>query len=129
VNDRRIWLRVIGTLVLAVTLVIFDSTAPGVWQSLGLPLLLALGAWALVQNLAAVALGAAVLAAIHSDLNAVSWVDRVAYPSIALVSGCILLAISVRRFRARISSTRAARWAQRQSASGSSEQADPSVHP
>lgn len=124
-SDHRIWLRVTGTLVLAVTLVLFDSTAPGVWQRLGLPLLMALGAFALVQNLAAVALGASVLAAIHTELNAASWVDRIAYPAIAVTGGCILLLISARRFRARISTTRAARWAGRQPITGAGDNRDP----
>lgn len=118
-NDQRTWLRIIGTIVLAATLVTFDSTASSVWQSLSLPLLMALGALALVQNVAAVALGATVLATIHTDLQAQSWVERIAYPAIAVAGGVTLLIISIRRFRSRIAATRAARWAERQSAGDS----------
>jgi hypothetical protein len=77
------------------------------------PALLALGAWALVRNVAAVALGTAVLAAIHSDLGAADPVTGVIYPSVAATASLVLAVIFARRFRARILATRAERWAPR----------------
>jgi hypothetical protein len=112
-NDRSIWLRVAGTVILMVTLVIYEPGVDTVLQNLMVPLLMALGALALVQNLAAVALGSTVLATIHTDFNAASWVSRIAYPVIAVTGGSILLIIAINRFRARIAATRAARWADR----------------
>jgi len=114
VNDQLLWLRLLGAGVIVVALVAFDSSSNSLWQSLALPLLLAAGALAMVRNLAAVALGTAVLALIHSNPDAANWVPRIAYPVIAGAAGCVLLGIAGQRFRRRIRSTREQRWASRQ---------------
>jgi hypothetical protein len=82
-------------------------------QRLWLPLLMAAGAWALTRNLTAVAFGGTLLAAIHSNLQAAEWVDRLAYPLLALLGSLVLAVILIRRFRARIAATHDARWANR----------------
>ena len=109
----RLALRVAGTVALIAALLIYDTTSDALWQSLLLPLIMAVGALALVQNLAAVAFGTVILALIHSNLDASSWVERLAYPLIAAAAGATLLAVGVTRFRRRITATREARWAAR----------------
>ena len=107
------WLRVLGTAVLALSLLVYQSGATSLWQSLLLPLIMAAAAWALVQNLAAIAFGTLVLAIIHTDLSAIDWVPRLAYPAIALAAALALITIAVARFRRTIAATREARWANR----------------
>lgn len=109
----RLALRAAGTAALIVALLIYDATSDALWQSLLLPLGMAIGALALVQNVAAVAFGTVILALIHSDLSGDSWVERLAYPLLAAAAGTTLLAISITRFRRRIIDTRDARWARR----------------
>jgi hypothetical protein len=113
VNIDRLALRIAGTAALAVALLIYDTTSDALWQTLLLPLIMAVGALALVQNLTAVAFGTVILALIHSDLDASSWVERFAYPVVAATAGLTLLVIGITRFRRRIIATREARWAQR----------------
>jgi hypothetical protein len=109
----RLALRVAGTIALIVALLFYDTTSDALWQSLLLPLVMAIGALALVQNVAAVAFGTAILALIHSDLSASSRVESLAYPLIAAVAGITLLAIAITRFRQRIIATSAERWSRR----------------
>jgi len=115
VTGAALWLRVLGVAVIVVGLAVLEPGATGLDQRLGVPALLAVGAWALVRNLAAVALGTAVLAAIHSNLGAADPVTSVIYPSVAATAGVVLAIIFARRFRARILATRAERWAHRKS--------------
>jgi hypothetical protein len=105
--------RLIGLATVLVCLALYDPAGAGALQRLLLPLLMALGAWALVQNLAAVALAVAVLGLIHLDLTTGDWIDRIAWPILTLAAIATLIAIMIRRFRARISETHAARWAER----------------
>jgi hypothetical protein len=96
-----------------ICLAFYDSGATDPLHALILPLVMACGAWLLVQNPAAVALGVAVLAAIHADLNAVSWIERVAYPLVALAASTLLALIGARRFARRIADTHEVRWSGR----------------
>ena len=74
-----------------------------------------------MQNPAAVALGALVLAVIHSDLSAASWIPAVAYPLIAATSTLVLLSIGWRRLKDNIAATHEARWANRDHHPGEAE--------
>ena len=67
--------RLVGLATLLACLAFYDPDAVSALQRLGLPLLMAAGAWALVQNLAAVALAVAVLGLIHLDLSNGDWID------------------------------------------------------
>lgn len=100
-------------MVLAVSLVIFETGSQQLWQTLLLPLVIAAAAMALVQNLAAVAFGTLVLAVIHSDFSASDWVARLAYPIIAVAAAVALATIAIKRFRQTMIATREARWANR----------------
>lgn len=108
--------RLAGVALLAVLVVLYQPTQHDVAQRVLIPTGMALGAWMLVQNLAAVALGGGLLAAIHSAPGSDDWVRAVAYPGLAGLSAVILLAIFVQRFRRRIAATHAARWQQRRTA-------------
>lgn len=112
-NDRGLWLRGAGVGVLILCLLWYVPGADSTAQRLWLPLLMAAGAWALTRNLTAVAIGGTMLAAIHSDLQATEWIDRLAYPLLALLGALVLAVILLRRFRARIIATHDARWANR----------------
>ncbi|MCB1684498.1 MAG: hypothetical protein R3E82_17800 [Pseudomonadales bacterium] len=112
-NGPGLWLRGTGVGVLILCLLWYVPGADSTAQRLWLPLLMAAGTWALTRNLAAVALGGTMLAAIHSDLQATQWIDRLAYPLLALLGALILAVILLRRFRARIAATHDARWANR----------------
>ncbi len=112
-NLDRPWQRLTGLIIVLGCLAIYDPGAAGVDQRLILPLLMALGAWALVQNLAAVALAVVVLGIIHLDLGASNWIDRVAWPVLTLAAGLTLMMIGLKRFRRRIEETHESRWADR----------------
>ena len=105
--------RLIGLAVVLVGLAFYDPTATSALQRLVLPLLMAAGAWALVQNLAAVALAVAVLGAIHWDLSTGDWIDRIAWPILTLIASLTIGWILRGRFRQRIRDTHEARWQSR----------------
>lgn len=109
----RLAIRLCGTVILIAALLVYDNGSQALWQTLGIPIIMAFAALALVQNVAAVTFGALVLAVIHSELNASHWVPSLAYPFVAVIAALILLAILVNRFRQRIIDTREARWASR----------------
>lgn len=109
----RPWLRVSGLALLIGCLALYDPEASGAVQDLLIPLAMALAAWAMVQNLAAVSLGVAVLALIHSDPSAPGWVEGRAYPLLTLAAGITFAAIVLSRFRQRVRDTHQARWAER----------------
>jgi len=113
VNLDRPLLRLAGLATVLACLAFYDPDAGSGLQRLALPLLMALGAWALVQNLAAVALAVAVLGVIHLDLDGDDWIDSIAWPTLTLAAVIALLVIMIRRFRARIAETHEARWADR----------------
>jgi hypothetical protein len=62
-----------------------------------------------VQKVLAVALGAGLLAFIHSDLGG-DWIAGFAYPALAAICAVILATILVGRFRSHIHATHEARW-------------------
>ena len=102
--------RLAGLATLLATFALYDPAAGDAVHRLALPLLMALGAWALVQNLAAIAIAVAVLGVIHLDLTEGDWIDRIAWPLITLLAIVTLAAIMLRRFRQRIADTHEARW-------------------
>lgn len=112
-NLNRPLPRLLGLATVLVCLAFYDPAGESAVQRLLLPLLMAAGAWALVQNLAAVALTVAVLGVIHLDLSGGDWIDRVAWPLLTLAAVVAFLSILARRFRARIAATHEARWADR----------------
>lgn len=112
-NLDRPWHRLAGLAVVLVCLALFEPGAPGLVHRLVYPLMMAAGAWALVQNGVAVALAGTVLAVIHTRLGATDWISGLAYPALAVAGGLILLGSAVRRFRRRIIETHDARWSDR----------------
>lgn len=106
-------LRICGLVMVIAGLALYDTHDVSITHRVLLPLVMAVGAWALVQNTAAVAMGVTVLAVIHSDLDSDNRVDRIAYPLIAGAGAVTLAVIAWRRFRARIRDTHAARWSSR----------------
>jgi adenosylmethionine-8-amino-7-oxononanoate aminotransferase len=73
---------------------------------------MALGTWALVQNVAAVAIGVTVLATIHTDLSS-DWIHGYAYPALAVAGAVALTFIAAGRLRRRIRETHTERWSDR----------------
>ncbi|HEY5646430.1 MAG TPA: hypothetical protein VIS76_10835 [Pseudomonadales bacterium] len=112
-NLNRPWRRLAGLLVILACLTVYEPGTAGVDQRLLYPLILSLGAWALVQNLTAVALAGTVLAAIHASPGAEDWIIGVAYPGLAATGAVVLLWTGGQRFRRRIAETHAARWSDR----------------
>lgn len=111
----RLGLRIAGLVLVTSALALYDTTSAAIAHRLLLPLTLAIGAWALVQNAAAVALVVTALALIHTDLAASHWIDRLAYPAVAASGAAVLIVIASRRFRDRIRHTHDARWSGRRS--------------
>jgi len=116
--------RVAGVLLLAVCVVLYEPTSTGALHRLLLPLGMAVAAWLMVQNPAAVALGTVLLAGIHSDPGASDPITSIGYPTVAVLAGVLLLAIVCRRFRAQIKATHALRWQHRRQV----DQADQARH-
>lgn len=112
-NTDGLWIRVGGVCLLMICLVVYIPGGEGATQQLWLPLAMAGGAWALTRNLTAVAIGGTVLAAIHSDLDAANWIERIAYPALGLGGSVLLAVIFTQRFRKRIADTHEARWSGR----------------
>ena len=105
--------RLLSLAVLLVCLALYDPGAASAMQRLTLPLLMALGAWALVRSPAAVALAVAVLGVIHLDLTNGDWIDRIAWPLVTLIAILYFAWILLGRFRQRIRETHEARWQRR----------------
>lgn len=112
-NLEKLSIRLCGLLLLFGCLAIYDPIGASAVQRLGVPIVMALGAWALVQNLTAVAFGTAVLALLHTDLGGTDWITAYAYPLLAVVGMAILIAAGWSRFRRRVADTHAARWSSR----------------
>ena len=108
--SRHLRWRLCGVLLLGVTVIAYEPSAGDPVNRLVIP-----AAWLMGQNLAAVALGACLLAVIHSSPSSADWIDARAYPGLAALAGVILVSIFARRFRRRIEETREARWAHRRS--------------
>lgn len=107
--------RLAGILLLGVAVVVYEPSAGDPVNRLLIPLIMAAATWLMVQNLAAVALGAFLLAAIHSNPSSADWIDARAYPGLATLAAAMLVVIFARRFRRRIQETREARWGPRRS--------------
>ncbi len=107
--------RLAGVALLAAVVVAYDPNAGDLQNRLLLPLLMAVATWMMVQNLAAVALGACLLASIHSDPASADWILGRVYPGLAALAGVLLMVIVARRFHRRILETREARWGPRRS--------------
>ena len=106
--------RISGLLILIVCFAIYDPQSASLTHRLVLPLIMVLGAWALVQNAAIVALATALLAGLASNPGSGFWIEAYAYPVLAIVAGVTVAAITAQRFRQRIQDTHAARWSNRQ---------------
>jgi hypothetical protein len=113
VNVTYMGRRITGVIVLSGCLLAYDPAGTDLLQRGIIPALMAVAAWGLVQNLAAVTLGVAVLGGIHSDFTAPHWLDRLAYPAISLAAGVTFGIIVWRRFRRRVLATHAERWRDR----------------
>lgn len=121
VMERLPW-RVAGLILLGLLVVIYQPDAGGPLHRLLIPIGMALGAWLLVQNGVAVALGAGLLAALHSDPGAADWIVARAYPALAVFSFLVLAVLLGRRFRRHIAATHDDRWRHRR---GSQAPEDP----
>ncbi len=105
--------RLVGVLLLGVAVIAYEPSAGDPVNRLLIPVIMAIAAWLMVRNLAAVALGACLLATIHSNPSSTDWIDARAYPGLAALAAVILITIFARRFNRRIKETREARWAHR----------------
>lgn len=108
--------RIVGLVLLGVLVVAYHPEHGGAVQRVAIPTAMALATWLLVQNLLAVALGAGLLAAIHSAPGSDDWVVGIAYPALAAASGVVLAVLALGRFRRRIEATHEARWRHRRRA-------------
>ena len=105
--------RVLGVAVLLAVALIYDANSDSLLHRLAVPSAMAIGAWLVVQNLAAILIAITLIAITRSDLaNSELLASRV-YPGIALAGGVSLGGITLKRFRARILATRADRWRHR----------------
>ncbi len=109
----RLPARISGLVVLGVTVMLFDATSIAPLHRLLLPMAMAVAACLMIQNAAAILLGATLLTAIHTDLQDPDWIIGRAYPVLAILSGAALGYIALQRFRQRIAATREARWRRR----------------
>lgn len=112
-NLERLWYRLAGLAVLLVCLALYEPGAPGTLHRLVYPLVMAAGAWALVQNGVVVVLAGTVLAAIHTDLGSADWISGIAYPALVVTGAVLLLGAVTLRFRRWIAETHDARWRDR----------------
>jgi hypothetical protein len=110
----RLPARIAGVILMGVAVMFFDAVSSSPVHQLMLPLAMAVAAWLMIQNAAAVLLGATLLTAIHADPQDPDWIISRAYPALAVLSGIALGFIGVQRFRKRIAATREARWRHRQ---------------
>lgn len=104
--------RIAGLALLGVLVVLYQSDQGDIYNRLVIPVAMALSVWLLVQKVLAVALGAGLLAAIHSHPQG-DWIAALAYPALALACGGVVLYVFVGRFRRRIAETHEARWRHR----------------
>lgn len=110
---NRLPARIGGVVLLAIAVVFFDPISASPLHRLVLPVTMALAAWLMVQNAAAVLLGATLLTTIHAEPQNPDWIVGRAYPALALACGAALGYIAWQRFRRRIEATREARWRSR----------------
>ena len=105
--------RIAGLLLLGVLVVIYDPEQGGAIHRLAIPIAMAVATWMLVQNLAAVALGAGLLALFHSAPGSSDWIRGIAHPVLAGISALTLAGAMIARFRRHIAATHDARWRHR----------------
>lgn len=105
--------RIAGLLALGALVVLYQPELGGPVNRVVIPVAMALATLLLVQKVLAVALGAGLLAAIHSDPGSGDWVVGIAYPALAAVCATILLAVTGGRFRRYMAATHEARWRRR----------------
>jgi hypothetical protein len=105
--------RIAGLVLLGALVVAYQPEIGDVMNRLVIPVAMAFATWLLVQNLAAVALGGGLLAAIHGDLRSSDWILSVAYPALAALSAVIVITVYGQRFRRRIAATHRERWRNR----------------
>lgn len=105
--------RIAGALLLGVLVVVYQPEQGDVNNRLIIPAAMTLAAFLLVQNALAVALGAGLLAGIHSAPGSGDWVSAAAYPILAALCAGVVLAVLVQRFRRHIAATHAERWRHR----------------
>lgn len=105
--------RVAGLALLGVLVVLYHPEEGGALNRLVIPVAMALATWMLVQNLTAVALGAGILAGVHSAPGSEDWVRGIAYPIVTAVCVVALAALLLQRFRRHIAATHEARWRHR----------------
>ena len=110
---NQIGRRVTGMVMLLAAAVIYDATSDSLLHRLAVPGVMALGAWLIVQNVAAILIAVTLIAITRCDLASSELLAARVYPGIALVAGIGLGAITLARFRARIVATRADRWRHR----------------
>lgn len=104
--------RITGLVLLGVLVVLYQTDQGDVVHRLIIPVAMAVAVWLLVQNVLSVALGAGLLAFIHSDTGG-DWIAGLAYPALAGTCAVILATILAGRFRRRIHTTHEARWRER----------------
>ena len=107
-------LRLAGVVVILAVLFVIDLNIDDAVNQLGLPLLLAAGAYLITLSLMAVAITAATLAFLHMELGATFWVPALAYPALLAVCSAYIGWVLLQRFRQRIKDTHEERWASRQ---------------
>ena len=120
-DQRRATKRGIGFLVTLSAFLFWESGTTGVVNQLLLPLVIALGAYLIVENLLAIAVAIAALAGIHGDLTNPAWIESRAYPAVALTAAVVAGALIVQRFRERVETTRDERRSARQARAASRE--------
>lgn len=106
--------RLAGVAGFCVIVIIFQPGASaGVVQQLVIPLAFGICAWLILDNVVAVALAAAALSAVASNINSDNWITARAYPLLALVCVTYLAIRFSKHFRAHMASTRQRRREQR----------------
>ncbi len=117
--------RLAGVLLLALLVVAYQPSEPAPLHRLLIPVGMAVCTWMMVQNAAAVAIGAGLLAILHSAPGSTDPVRAIAYPLLAVLCGLIAGTVFVRRFRQRIADTHEARWRHRAASSTDSPEQEP----
>ena len=111
--------RVAGAALALIAVFTLDLSQSSAVHKLWLPMILAIGIYLMTFSIMAVAASCGTLAAIHLDLNSVSWVESQAYPVVVGVSALIAGRIGLQLFRQRIADTHEERWANRRNQSDS----------
>ncbi len=105
--------RLAGLVLLGALVVVYHPEQGGAVNRLVIPLGMGIATWMLVQNLAAVTLGAGVLAGVHSAPGSSDWVRGIAYPAVTAACAILLGIVLIERFRRHMAATHEARWRQR----------------